>query len=117
MSPGVACFGLEDAAGVLAGYGVCRRAADEGEILNLAVAAGARRHGAGRALARTMVAWLEGQGVRRVFLEVRRSNAPAIALYQALGFRITGTRRGYYAGPREDALVMELELASEVARK
>jgi ribosomal-protein-alanine N-acetyltransferase len=115
MSPDVGCFAIDGADGALCGYGICRHAADEGEILNLAVAASARRQGAGAALAAGMVAWLRSQGVGRVFLEVRRSNEAAIGLYRALGFRTVGTRRGYYARPREDALVMALELASETA--
>ena len=45
-----------------------------------------------------------------VFLEVRESNEPALALYQGQGFRIAGTRRGYYRSPEEDALVLRLEI-------
>jgi ribosomal-protein-alanine N-acetyltransferase len=46
-------------------------------------------------------------------LEVRRSNAPAIALYRALGFVETGVRKGYYSDDGEDALVFRLELTPE----
>ena len=54
------------------------------------------------------------RGVRDAFLEVRRSNRGAMALYQQLGFECVGTRRGYYQAQdgREDALVYRLELGT-----
>jgi ribosomal protein S18 acetylase RimI-like enzyme len=57
-----------------------------------------------------MLGWLAASGAQRVFLEVRRSNAAAIGLYERSGFRPVGVRRGYYASPREDALTMALEV-------
>jgi ribosomal-protein-alanine N-acetyltransferase len=45
-------------------------------------------------------------GARRATLEVRRSNAPAIALYERLGFSVCAVRPGYYTGPDEDALIL-----------
>jgi ribosomal-protein-alanine N-acetyltransferase len=108
--PGVRGFALDDEAGRLIGYGVGSLAADEGEILNIAVEPSARGRGAGRQLLRAMLDWLAGAGAGRVFLEVRRSNAAAIALYEGSGFRSTGVRRGYYAKPREDAVTMVLEV-------
>lgn len=109
--PGVRGFALDDEAGRLIGYGLCSVAADEGEILNLAVEPSSRGQGAGQRLLRAMLGWLAGAGVRTVFLEVRRSNAAAIALYAGSGFRSTGLRRGYYSHPREDALTMALEVS------
>ena len=49
------------------------------------------------------------KGITRLFLEVRASNTAAKNLYKSLGFLETGVRRGYYHGPAEDALLMELQ--------
>lgn len=112
----VHALAADDDAGSLIGYGLCALAADEAEILNLAVAPRARAQGAGRALLESLLEWLRARGARTVFLEVRRSNQTAIALYRRFGFRLLGTRRGYYHAPREDALTMALELPAEGAR-
>jgi ribosomal-protein-alanine N-acetyltransferase len=88
------------------GYIVALDAADEGEILNLAVAPGGRRRGLGRALVDAMLDTLADRGVRHVYLEVRESNAPARALYAALGFAEAGRRKAYYRRPVEDAIVL-----------
>lgn len=86
--------------GVVAGFAVWQELpGGEAELLNLAVAPGARRRGAGRALVEAM------QG-KRVWLEVRASNEGAIRFYEALGFTRRGVRRGYYRDPVEDAVVM-----------
>ena len=90
----------------LAGYVVAIDAADEGEILNLAVAPGGRRHGLGRALVREVLAALAERGAEHVYLEVRESNAPARALYAAHGFKEAGRRKAYYRRPVEDAIVL-----------
>ena len=90
----------------VAGYVVALDAADEGEILNLAVAPTLRRSGLGRALVEDMLDELVGRGVRQVYLEVRESNAPARALYAAHGFREVGRRKQYYRRPVEDAIVL-----------
>jgi ribosomal-protein-alanine N-acetyltransferase len=79
----------------------------EAEILNLAVKPASRRKGVARELVRQLLSELEQQKTRRVFLEVRESNAGAIRLYQGLGFRPVGRRKAYYAVPEEDALVLE----------
>jgi ribosomal-protein-alanine N-acetyltransferase len=103
--------------GTLAGYGVCRSAADEGEILNVAVAEAWRGRGAGHILVEAMLRHLAGRGAARVYLEVRASNAAAIGLYASLAFERVGIRRGYYARPREDAVVMAVTVASWRAEK
>lgn len=87
-----------------AGYAIFLRALDEAELLRMGVTAGARRQGLGRALVAAGLARLEAAGVARVLLEVRPSNLPARHLYEGLGFRLTGRRRGYYADG-EDALI------------
>ena len=93
-------------ADAIAGYVVALDAADEGEILNLAVASAGRRNGLGRALVEEVLEALAERGVRQVYLEVRESNAPARALYAAHGFREVGRREQYYRRPAEDAIVL-----------
>lgn len=90
----------------MAGYVVALDAADEGEILNLAVAPAGRRRGLGRALVQDILGALAERGVRYVYLEVRESNAPARALYAAHGFKEVGRRTQYYRRPVEDAIVL-----------
>jgi ribosomal-protein-alanine N-acetyltransferase len=94
----------------IAGFIVGRRVADEGEILNLAVKPQHRRHGVGRALAKALLELFAREAVLQVFLEVRESNAEAIALYQGLGFREVERREGYYREPEEAALVLVLRI-------
>jgi len=93
----------------IAGYIVALDAADEGEILNLAVAAAGRRRGLGRALVEQTLEALRARGVLHVYLEVRESNASARALYASLGFSEVGRRKGYYRRPVEDAIVLRLD--------
>ena len=113
----VRALAIDDEAGRLVGYAMSVRAGDEGEVLNIAVDEPARGRGAGRAMLDDLLDDLRQNGVRQVFLEVRRSNEAAIGLYRSAGFRPLGVRPGYYGRPREDALTMVLELASQTARK
>lgn len=92
------------------GYVISWLVHDEVHILNVGTAPEARRRGVGRALMEAAVASGRRRGARLAMLEVRRSNAPAIALYQALGYRQVGVRPRYYAEEGEDAIVMTLEL-------
>ncbi len=101
-----ALFRVAETRDCVAGYVVALDAADEGEILNLAVAPGGRRRGLGRALVLEVLDALAGRGVRQVYLEVRESNAPARALYAAHGFTEVGRRKQYYRRPVEDAIVL-----------
>jgi len=95
--------------GAIVGYVVALEAADEGEILNLAVAPAGRRNGLGRALVQQILEVLTARGVRQVYLEVRESNEPARALYAAHGFKEVGRRKQYYRRPVEDAIVLRLD--------
>jgi len=88
-----------------------RIAADEAEVLTLAVAPAARRRGIAAALLRRATAVLRGQGARSLFLEVDAGNEAALSLYGHAGFREVGRRRGYYPGGR-DALVLRRELTA-----
>jgi ribosomal-protein-alanine N-acetyltransferase len=110
---GYHCVVVETAAGVT-GYGVLSMGAGEAHILNLCIAEDWRRHGIGRGLLLALLHHARDRGVRDAFLEVRRTNRAAIALYHALGFECVGTRRGYYQAQdgREDALVYRLELGA-----
>ena len=94
----------------VAGYAALWLAADEAELGNLAVRPGRRGRGIGRTLLRHVLEEAVQRGAQAVFLEVRESNAVARRLYEASGFRIVGSRPDYYASPREDALIMRLNL-------
>ena len=88
----------------LVGYLVCSRYAEVWHLMNIAVDPGQQRRGIGTALMEVM---LERAGPEEPYtLEVRPSNAPAIALYEQFGFRPAGTRRRYYQDTGEDAVVM-----------
>lgn len=92
------------------GYLFAYRVLDEAEILNLAVDSQHQRVGIGRELVARGLSELGAVGVRRAYLEVRESNQPAQAFYRHFGFHTVGRRRGYYARPREDALVLALDI-------
>ena len=77
---------------------------DEGSIVEVAVSPDHRRRGIARALIREALQVCEG--LRTVFLEVREGNAPAVALYESLGFERIAVRRGYYDKPKENAIIM-----------
>ena len=86
------------------GYLICARYDQAWHLMNIAVEPALRRRGVARALIDVMI---ERAGVDANFtLEVRVSNAGAIALYESYGFRSVGTRRRYYADTGEDALIM-----------
>jgi len=106
---GLRAFVTESAAGIT-GVAIGRQMGEEAEILNLAVRVSARRRGRGKALVDRMLDEFAEQGVSRVFLEVRESNAIAVGFYEKLGFRQVGLRRDYYQAPAESAKVMELRV-------
>jgi ribosomal-protein-alanine acetyltransferase len=91
---------------------LARHAADEGEILNLAVAPAARRRGLGRLLVERALAHLVEAGARAAYLEVRQSNSAARRLYGKLGFQEVGTRVAYYRRPTEDAVVLRAAISA-----
>lgn len=98
--------------GTMMGYAVMMMGVDEAELLNIAIDAAQQRKGMGRRLLEAMLSLARQAGMRRLVLEVRTSNLPAIALYGACGFRGIGLRRNYYPakGGREDALLMGKQL-------
>lgn len=98
---------IED--GQLAGYIGSQSVMGESDMMNLAVDPAFRRRGAGRALVLALVEQLAQQGNHCLSLEVRASNAPALALYQGLGFAQVGRRPNYYRNPKEDGLILRKE--------
>ena len=93
------------------GFILARVAADESEILTLAVAPEARRGGLGRDLVRAVLAEASIRHARATFLEVSEANAPARALYAGCGFVEVGRRARYYGGV-VDALVLRAAIPS-----
>ena len=94
--------------GYIAGILIGRIAADEFEILNMAVYRAHRRSGIGSRLLESALEFSRTAGSARAYLEVRASNAPAIALYARHGFAECGRRDRYYRDPVEDALLLSL---------
>jgi ribosomal-protein-alanine N-acetyltransferase len=103
------CLVMRDDGEVLA-YICLWEVADELHVTNIAVRPSARRRGIARTLLAEVMNDARRRGVRIVVLEVRPSNSEARALYDSLGFRVVGRRRGYYYDTGEDALVMEAVL-------
>ncbi|HET6183771.1 MAG TPA: GNAT family N-acetyltransferase [Acetobacteraceae bacterium] len=103
--PGLFCF-LADSDGLVAG----RVAADESEILTLAVVPEVRRRGVGRALLERAMAHARQLGAHRMLLEVAVGNQAALALYANQRFRIVGRRNAYYPNG-EAALILEATLS------
>ena len=99
--------------GEVVGYIIFWTIVDEAHILNVAVHPDYRGRGIGRGLVSFVVDRCRRLGLRRVFLEVRRSNIVARRLYRDLGFEVIGVRKGYYSDTKEDAIVMALRLARE----
>jgi len=95
---------------VLVGFLIGRIAADEFEILNMAVSQAHRRSGIGSRLLESALEFSRTAGSARAYLEVRASNGPALALYKRHGFTECGRRAEYYRDPLEDALLLCLRL-------
>lgn len=97
-----------------AGFVLTRQAADEEELLLIAVAPAHRRKGLGEALIRHLLAASAKRGVVKIFLEMRRGN-PAVELYRKFGFVPIGERREYYRTPdgqRIDAITFGLTIST-----
>lgn len=105
-------------AGELRGYVVLMEAADEAELLNIGVASQHQREGLGGAMLSAMLEAVGAKKMRRVFLEVRASNAAAIGLYHRAGFLQVGVRRAYYHNMNgsEDAIVMACDTKNPAIR-
>ncbi len=101
-----ACFLVAAEKEAVLGYCGLYLAADEGEIINVAVAKEAQGRKIASRLMQEMLNEGHARGVRRFFLEVRVSNAAAIRLYEKFGFTIQGIRKHFYILPDEDAYLM-----------
>lgn len=96
--------------GEILGYIGSQSVLDAADVMNLAVSPEHRRKGFGEKLIKALTRHLQENGVIALLLEVRVSNAPAISLYEKLGFVQVGRRPRYYTNPREDALILRKEL-------
>ena len=114
--PSSLCLGaFEQETGKLIGYLIISRYVDAWHVMNIAVSPDHRRQGVAWTLLDHLFRVTAGHGHRGYTLEVRVSNAGAIKLYEELGFRPRGVRRGYYTDNREDALIMWKDPVSEPA--
>jgi ribosomal-protein-alanine N-acetyltransferase len=105
--PSSICFGAIDSErDELVGYLIISRYVDAWHVMNIAVAPEYRRQGIARRLMERLFEVTARDARRGYTLEVRVSNEAAIRLYEELGFRARGIRRGYYTDNREDALIM-----------
>lgn len=95
----------EDEESIL-GYCGIIMAADEGDITNVSVKKELQGKGIGTALVAELENRVKELGIQKIFLEVRKSNAPALALYEKQGFEHMGIRKNYYSDPIEDAITM-----------
>lgn len=98
------------------GYAGLLVVADEGYITNVAVDPSCRRQGVAGQLLRVFDSFARGNHLAFLTLEVRPSNAAAIALYQGFGFAEAGRRRNYYDLPKEDALILTKYYTEEAAQ-
>ena len=98
----------------IAGFILVRVAADEAEIMTVAVAASHRRRGLGRLLVEAAAAAAAAAGAAAFFLEVADDNAPALHLYESLGFLLVGLRPDYYrrGQGKMAARIMRLDLSA-----
>lgn len=94
----------------IAGYCGMQCALDEGSINCIAVKSECRGRGIASSMLSALVGEAKEKGIGRVWLEVRQSNAAALALYGSAGFEKTGIRKNFYEKPREDAIVMRLSI-------
>ena len=94
--------------GKITGYAGLLMIAGEGDVTNIAVFPENRGQGTGSALTEALISEGRKRGMNAFTLEVRVSNQSAIHIYEKLGFRSEGVRKGFYEKPKEDALIMWL---------
>ena len=107
-----AAFIAQSPDGNVLGYLFFSAVLDEGGVDNLAVSPAARRRGIGRALMEAFHRHAVEKGLAFLFLEVRPSNKSAVSLYESFGYQAAGRWKNYYDSPKEDAIIMRLELMS-----
>ncbi|MCR4955737.1 MAG: ribosomal protein S18-alanine N-acetyltransferase [Lachnospiraceae bacterium] len=96
--------------GAVVGYCGYYGALDEGEIPNVAVKKEYRNRGIAAEMLKQLISEAKERGITRLILEVRKSNEPAISLYEKLGFIHVGIRKNFYENPVEDALIMDYHM-------
>jgi len=101
----------ESGSNSIVGFVIFHIAADVSEIYNVAVENGHARFGIGKQLMTAAIEESARRKARKVILEVRKSNNPAINFYLGFTFKIAGERKSYYSNPIEDAYVMELDIS------
>lgn len=106
----LSCWLIAEIDGCVAGYVGSEAVLDSADMMNIAVAPEYRKRGIAEALIRALMEHLQQKNILFLLLEVRVSNAPAIALYNKLCFEQVGRRPRYYTNPREDALILRKEL-------
>lgn len=102
------CYGLFD--GVLKAFISFERVLDEGQIISVATNPEYRRRGYAKKLFDEVKKLAKATETELFTLEVRSDNAPALALYESLGFKEVGRRKNYYSNPPSDAILMDLHL-------
>ena len=103
-------YNLPHSRAVPVGFVILRCIADDGELLQIAVDRDARRCGVADLLMNAALEYAQEEKIKAVFLEVRKSNDAAVALYKKHGFKSVRLRKDYYSNPLEDALVLVREL-------
>ena len=99
-----------DEGGFVLGYAGMHHLPEEGYVTNVAVSPDARRQGIARALLQALREYGTAHSLTRITLEVRLSNAAAIALYEGAGYTRDGVRPHFYRRPTEDAAIYSLYL-------
>ena len=101
---------VDDEKNVAAAYGGIICVLDEGQILNIATHPEYRRRGLGRRIMEAIFEHAQKNKITFITLEVRESNKAAISLYESLGFYGVGRLKGYYDSPKEDGLILKVDL-------
>ncbi|MBO5239781.1 MAG: ribosomal protein S18-alanine N-acetyltransferase [Lachnospiraceae bacterium] len=93
--------------GALCGFGGIIASIDTADIMNIGVLPEYRRRGVGQQLLEALIIQAETCGCEQMMLEVRKSNTPAIQLYESNGFHPIAIRKNYYSNPIEDGIIMQ----------
>ena len=94
----------------ISGFIILRRMGDDGEVLQIAVEKDSRRRGVADMLMDAAFLYAKESELKSVYLEVRKGNDAAVALYKKHGFITVRRRKGYYSDPVEDAIVMARDI-------
>jgi len=106
------CFNVAVIERTIVGFCILKRTGDEAEIHRIAVYKPYRKRGIADKLMISMLSYASDNKLKSIYLEVRKSNKAAIALYEKHGFNHLGTRYEYYTDPIEDAITMERSLTA-----